>query len=178
MADWDRLETEGETGRWFDRFERFRAAGPGRTLLGALHGEEADRGGERRSARLPGAWDRAAAKWRWRERAAAWDAEQARLAREAEAGELEARRRSWLERGRELQEKAADRLERMNAEEISPRDMLAMMEAGVKLERLALGLAEEQQKPKEPMSDDERVAAVLAIFARYGLAPAHPPAGP
>jgi len=73
MGTWE--QQSDEPSLWFDRFTRFRQAGPGRSLLRVYIIERAQRGGERReSYSLPGAWDRASAKWNWRARADAWDA--------------------------------------------------------------------------------------------------------
>lgn len=62
---WER--EEGEPGNWYARFEVYRLLGPGRTLEAAYR----EIGGLGR----PGhAWRKAAVRWRWRERAEAWDA--------------------------------------------------------------------------------------------------------
>lgn len=59
---------------WYDRFLVYLRMGPARTMLGAVHlVEEADKGGEKRSSKTPGAWDNAAKEWNWRVRAESWD---------------------------------------------------------------------------------------------------------
>lgn len=90
---WDR-EAE-EPIAWFDRFERFRLAGPSRSLLAVYNAERAAEG--QKSARkvkpardIPGAWKKNAEKWRWRTRAKAWDlGEQMRRRKEYEAASRE-----------------------------------------------------------------------------------------
>lgn len=76
MNSWE--QQAGENNLWFSRFEAYRMAGPERTLLGAFQtvtGKE----------KISGAWKDAAKKWKWIERAAAWDTfERERLNREYE----------------------------------------------------------------------------------------------
>lgn len=67
---WDRLA--GEPVLWFSRFERFRLAGPTRSVLSVYHAEVAREGAKRRNG-LPSSWLRAVNRYRWRERADAWD---------------------------------------------------------------------------------------------------------
>jgi hypothetical protein len=68
---WDRRE--GETNRWWQRFEAFRLLGPGRSLTEAVNQERVRKGRER-SESLPGSWRRIAIAFDWRARAEAWDA--------------------------------------------------------------------------------------------------------
>src|SRR5262245_8453686 len=117
MAEYD--QQPGEPALWFSRFERFRSMGPTRTMLGAVHHEEAEKGGQKRSRKVPGAWDVAAERWRWRHRAAAWDAEQIRQAREAEAAAAAARRKVWALQAQALQAAAIKRLHDMKPGELS-----------------------------------------------------------
>lgn len=76
---WERRE--GETDRWYRRFEFFKLMGPGRSLLEAVNQERVKKGRERSNS-LPGSWRRAAEAWAWRARADAWDQH---MAEEAEA---------------------------------------------------------------------------------------------
>jgi hypothetical protein len=62
---WEQMENE--PNRWFQRFERFRLMGPGRSIEGAWKAEES--GGKR-----PGkAWYKYSSIFRWNARAGAWD---------------------------------------------------------------------------------------------------------
>lgn len=67
------LQFEGEPHLWYSRFLIYRNMGHTRTFLGAVHTEEADKGSHKRSRKVPGAWDRAIKKWRWKERAETYD---------------------------------------------------------------------------------------------------------
>lgn len=65
---------DGEPNLWYDRFLVYLRMGPSRTKLGAVHlVEEAEKGREKQSSKVPGAWNDAASEWRWKERAEAWD---------------------------------------------------------------------------------------------------------
>jgi hypothetical protein len=75
---WDRQRDSAgnlEPSLWYSRFLAFRLMGPGRSLLGCVNQEREQKGEKRRNS-VPGAWFRACEKWRWRERAEAWDAHQ------------------------------------------------------------------------------------------------------
>jgi hypothetical protein len=87
---WDRLP--GEPSHWYDRFSRYRLAGPSRSLLATYQAEreKARKGATKKAASVPSSWNRAAAAWRWAERAAAWDAYEAELRRRAAAEGLRA----------------------------------------------------------------------------------------
>lgn len=68
MNPWDRQPDEPTL--WFSRFEAYRLAGPGRTFE-ATYREDGK--GQKKAAEITGAWRKAAEKYQWRERAAAWD---------------------------------------------------------------------------------------------------------
>lgn len=109
MADEERTpwaRFDDEPGRWFARFEAFRQFGPTRSLLGTVSAERAEKGGKRRARKVPGAWDRAAKRFRWRERAEAWD-----RALEAQvAADEEERRRRILSTGYAMQHQRVEHL--------------------------------------------------------------------
>lgn len=139
MAEpWDRLE--GEPNQWYDRFERFRLLGPNRTLIATYNGERAE-AGKSVIRRYPGAWDKVAGRWRWWERAEAWDEAQRALARKEEEGQLRERRRAWIAQAQAVQGKAVERLLTLVAEDLSPRDVLRWVVQGMKLEMVAMGEA-------------------------------------
>ncbi len=92
---WER--EEGETAKGFEAFELFRRLGPSRTVQGAWE-QYFNRPGNRRKAGgkqagLAQGYFRAwSSRWRWHERAAAWDEEVAAMARDQELDrELRAR---------------------------------------------------------------------------------------
>lgn len=66
---WERQADE--PGRWHDRFERYRLAGPARSMLAVYN---AERAGKPPAKTVPETWRDAAAAWDWHARCAAWDA--------------------------------------------------------------------------------------------------------
>lgn len=58
---------------WFQRFEAYRLAGPGRSVLAVYRQEREKAGKGGKVLSVPGAWDAAAAKYQWRDRVEAWD---------------------------------------------------------------------------------------------------------
>jgi hypothetical protein len=98
-ADKQQAQREGKRlswSLWAERYEAFRLAGPGRSLL-ALYNAERERAGKPPAKRVPSSWTTTARDWDWRGRAAQWDAHLlAQRRKEAEAQQeknrLEARR--------------------------------------------------------------------------------------
>lgn len=69
---WARQENESLV--WYRRFERFRFMEPVHSIPEVWREEETTKNHEKPRADPPGDWYRIAKKWRWEERAAAWDA--------------------------------------------------------------------------------------------------------
>jgi hypothetical protein len=155
---WDRQPDEPT--RWFERFHQFCLMGPGRTLMGCIHAEQERLGKEKKSTQIPGAWSEQAARWKWRERATAWDDYQRELARKEEEVTLRQRRRVHLAQAQLVQDKAFERLKAIAPAELTVRDVLAYLEAGVRQELLARGapseITEERRRelPAEQVDDD------------------------
>src|SRR5262249_36556057 len=137
---WDRQP--GEPARWFHRFTRFCIAGPTRKVvavwnqeLAANNDERGAKGGKRaksvsRGHRMPGCWSTACDRWRWRERAEAWDAEQVRRDR----ADLERARKAAVAKHCELGALAVDVSERKLrsrrfVRRIGPREVVALARA-------------------------------------------------
>lgn len=82
VRGWDRME--GEPTLWHERFEIFRGLGPKRSVAEAYRVYMRSIG-QRPRPRFSW-WERAARRWRWRERAAMWDdAERRRLRMDEQA---------------------------------------------------------------------------------------------
>ncbi len=110
---WDRQP--GESMRWFVRFESFRLAGPRRALLPVVNTERsAARKGALRS--VPPSWRGAVARWNWRARAEAWDAQQIAEARVADAEERQRAREEHLTLLRAYRAKVARGILRIDPE--------------------------------------------------------------
>lgn len=67
---WERRE--GESNRWFRRFESFRLMGPSRSLIACVNREKVSKGLQE-SRYTPGSWRKQAVAFDWRARAEAWD---------------------------------------------------------------------------------------------------------
>jgi hypothetical protein len=128
----------GEPSRWYARFERFRLAGPSRSLLGAVNIER-QQDDKPATRSVPQAWANAAKKWRWRERAEAWDVHERRQARVAHAQQIEEMNRRHVQEARGLQSLAIGYLKSGNQEQLTPSQVLRIIVDAAKLERTALG---------------------------------------
>jgi hypothetical protein len=104
---WDRQP--GEPNLWYARFERYRLVGPGRSLLGTLNAEGAEKG-QRRRTKVPGAWNQALRRWHWRERAESWDEQERHKVRVAHVRDVEEMNRRHIQEAQALQNKAVQRL--------------------------------------------------------------------
>jgi hypothetical protein len=133
---WDRQP--GEPNLWYTRFERYRLAGPSRSLLGTLNSEMLEKGLPRK-ARVPGAWNRAFERWRWRDRAEAWDEQERHKVQAAHARDLEEMNRRHIQEAQALQNKALQRLKALELDDLSAADVLRYFVEATKLERAARG---------------------------------------
>jgi hypothetical protein len=132
LEPWERKR--GESGKAFEAFCAYRDMGPSRN--------QAAVGRQLSKARsLVSRW---ASKWDWTERCRAWDSEEAlRKAKEA-LKEREETDRRHLALARALQGKLAQRLQSLDASEMSVGDLIRGLSEGLKLERLVLGLDTER----------------------------------
>ena len=72
---WDRITDE--PAQWYARFQKYLAAGPQRTFVDVYRGEPKRRTPKKRPKTVPAGWQTQIKKWRWKERAEAWDVEEA-----------------------------------------------------------------------------------------------------
>lgn len=72
---WDRMMEQGESAKWFSRFDRFRLMKPWERSIAAVFHEENSKKLEktRKNQEPDGTWYKFAQRWKWEERAAAWD---------------------------------------------------------------------------------------------------------
>lgn len=97
---WDRQPDEPLL--WYERFERYRLAGPGRSLL-AIY--QAEKSGPGRGQKVAGAWNSAAEQWRWQQRAEAWDMAELAASQADREAEYRAALEAHRDRSRSLAEK-------------------------------------------------------------------------
>lgn len=65
-------QQDDEPVLWFDRFEQYRLLGPTRTVMAVYNDFRAGRG-KGRAKTPPQSWTEATHRWRWKDRARAWD---------------------------------------------------------------------------------------------------------
>lgn len=160
-ALWERQR--GESVRAFHAFTLYRDLPPRerslRRVAGLLYGDTRATNGRRKS--VPGRIQAWATRWSWAERAAAWDAELERHARNAAIEAIEEMRRRHAQEAVALQERALKRLREMRPEELSPRDVLLFIVEAAKLERMSRGEPETVTENR-----NHWVEAVLAVWER------------
>jgi hypothetical protein len=158
LEQWDRWP--GEQPAAHAHFEHYRQMGRARTLRKTA----AERGvAERYLMNL-------SAEWQWVRRAQAWDAEQVRL--------YEARMRDRrLEVGEQhlavsnlLLAKAVERLRGLDPAKLNARDLLAYIEAGIKVQRMVVGESTERIEHVHDGPDDLDAAELSDEQLREHLA--------
>jgi hypothetical protein len=136
---WDRQPEE--PNRWYARFERYRLAGPSRSILGAFNAERAEKGISPKSS-PSGAWKRAYVRWHWQERAEAWDEHERFERRTAQAWEAEKMNRRHARQSLALQKKALRGLRALEPADMSAGEVLRCLVEAIKIERTARGQPE------------------------------------
>jgi hypothetical protein len=136
---WDRQP--GEPNRWYARFERYRLAGPSRSILGVFNAERAERGIEAKPS-PSGAWKRAYVRWHWRERAEASDEHERFERRVSQAWEAEKMNRRHARQCLALQKKALRGLRALEPDDMSAGEVLRCLVEAIKIERTARGQPE------------------------------------
>jgi hypothetical protein len=143
-----------EPGNWFDRLERFRLAGPRRSLLAIYNAERAQRN-EEPARDIPGAWKEAASLWRWRDRAKAWDLAEQQRRRDEHEKDREEDRASRIYLLKITRNKLVQALQEMAPERIRPETLLS----GIRMvtQELRTEYADLPPMPLdyEKLSDDE-----------------------
>lgn len=100
---------KGEDERWYHRLLSFLLLGPGRSMRGAYLKEKPEKaGGSRVPKCVPSSWAKAAKRFKWIERAAAFDAELATMEKERFALDREAERKRRFALVRRLRKKIAE----------------------------------------------------------------------
>jgi len=102
-------------------------------------------------------WSR---KWNWRERVAAWDDEMDRQTREELAKGITEMRKNHVGIAKAMLVKALQALQKLPAEELSPRDVATMVDVAAKLERLSRGEATERTEGKQTIAGEVSFSAI------------------
>ncbi len=196
MAEHPWEPMEGESARAFEAFEHYRRLPPEERSLQRAWEDYWNRPGnalqrsKKSSGRPYGHWTRWMSKWRWQERALAWDTEQAEIERDqrldrelrerAQAHEEELRQRSLMREearaaravGRRilmriLQGIDAHQLEGMSVPELLPHLQKAstLLEVGQKLDRLFSG--EPTDITRQQLDTGEAVRKIVEIMRDF-----------
>jgi hypothetical protein len=159
QQEWNQLPDESDL--WFSRFTRFRLMQPVRKIPLVFQQEQAEENrGKQRNLRTdpPGEWYEIAKKWRWRERAAAWDAQS-----NADLEELIAAERAQIiKRGFALQHKRIQALDAMAThllKEFSQKDKLWLPDVK------AIGVGKDQERVDLITFNDALVRELRGCFA-------------
>ena len=123
---WERQK--GENSKRFEAFQRFRDM-PNRSISQVARDLS-------KSRQLIQRW---AGEQNWHERVAAWDAEQDRIARQAQVDEIKKMRKRHSDLANAMLVKAARALQRIPEDEIKAGDVSRMVETAAKLERISRG---------------------------------------
>lgn len=124
---WDRLENESTKA--YEAFVEYRNMGRCRS-----HAKVAKVLGK--STNLMNRWG---SLYNWTDRAARWDDEQDRLARQAQLDEIKKMRKRHADLANAMLVKAAKALQRIPEDEIKAGDVSRMVETAAKLERISRG---------------------------------------
>jgi hypothetical protein len=115
------LQLDTESGVWYSRFLIYRNMPPAsRTLLGAVHRYDEERGASRRVQSVPGSWWQHWKQDNWQGRAEAYDADrrrEAEVAEEAARQAILAHGYAKMHRRLEALDKLADKLEALIAQD-------------------------------------------------------------
>lgn len=160
-APWERQP--GEPARAFAAFCLYRDMPAHERSLRAV-AERLSSKGSGRGRRSTRPLERWSTRWRWVERARAWDDEQDRIAREAQLRAVQEMRERHAREAMALQSKALERLRQMDPAELSPRDVLWYFVEAAKLERLARGEPDAIEEQRHNVTG--YAAEVLAAWER------------
>lgn len=155
---WERRDKEPDI--WYDRFERFRLAGPSRSLLSIYNAERAKE--QQEAARdVPGAWKDSARIWQWRDRAAAWDAAEQQKRRDEYDAERTADHEHRVTLLKVTRSKLFEALSGLDTSRINPGDLIRGVAMVVQELR-----AEYDDLPTQPIDfaslSDEELHAIAA----------------
>jgi hypothetical protein len=124
---WERQK--GESAKAYEAFSEYRDMGARRSIAKVAEKLQ-------KSNQLLGRWSR---NHEWVKRAAAWDAEQDRIARQNQIEEIKKMRKRHTDLASAMLVKAARALQRIPEDEIKATDVSRMVETASKLERISRG---------------------------------------
>uniref|UniRef100_A0A7C2ZYB4 Uncharacterized protein n=2 Tax=Thermorudis TaxID=1649508 RepID=A0A7C2ZYB4_9BACT len=150
---WERLP--GEPAKAYHAFTIYRDLSPKERSLRRVaevlgYGRSKDKKGR---LKVPATIEKWSRRYRWVDRALAWDDEQDRLRREAQREAVEEMLRRHAQEAVALQTKALQRLRELDPSELSPGDVLRYFIEAAKLERISRGEPETITEERHPWID-------------------------
>ena len=124
---WERQPKE--SAQAFEAFAKYRDMGVNRSLRKVVQAVN-------KSLTTIGEWS---TKNEWVKRAAAWDAEQDRIARNELAAEMAATRKRQRKQAQRMQEKGMELLESIGIGDVKLSEVVSLLKAGMEQERIAIG---------------------------------------
>lgn len=159
-------QQDGEPGLWFDRFHRFLESGPTRSMLSLYNAERVAEDATAQPAKtVPSSWREQADLWQWRHRAAVWDAAEQQRRREQYDQERAEDHEARVMALKALRGKLMQRLQALDAQEISPALLVNSLRMVVQELRAEYNDLPVQRIDFESLSDDE-LRAIIAGAGR------------
>ena len=139
---WERQD--GESGKAYEAFSVYRDMGAGRTVSGAARQL-------RKSRTLIDRWKR---QWNWAERVRAYDRELERAAHEEAVKAVREMSRRHIGIAVRMQSVAVEALGRIDKKKMRPKDVVALIHEGAKLERDSRAQIVEDTIPKDDDAEE------------------------
>lgn len=153
---WERQQ--GESPQAYEAFATYRDMGAERSTAKV----------SRELGKTKALMDRWSSRWKWVERARAWDNELARKAKEAATKKVKDMTGRHINIAMQLQKKALEALEVLNVAEMSPKDIKEFIKAATELERAnRLAEAELGKDGRSTSADDAPRSLADAIMEAY-----------
>ena len=159
---WEQME--GESVTWYERFAKYRMMGRDRTVIGVVN-QERQLAGKPLARQTPGGWTLVSTKFKWTERAEAWELSQVKSTEQLFQEEADKFREDERKVLRLLFFKYAQRAQTLRPDEISADGVAYAMLALVKALEKCYGLDAKIRKAGA-QEEDEEFEEGLAQFRR------------
>lgn len=160
---WDQME--GESVTWYERFAKYRMMGKERTVIGVVN-QERQLAGKPLARQTPGGWTLISTKFKWTERAEAWELSQVKSTEQLFQEEADKFREDERKVLRLLFIKYAQRAQTLRVDEISADGVAYAMLALVKALEKCYGIEQKIARKGGEAEEDEDTAEGLATFRR------------
>ena len=179
--EWEQLEDEGETSRNYEHFCVYRDMGQKRTL-GAACLKICPKDPENpRKQDVVGSVASISKKFRWKQRAIAWDNELDRQRRATQIVEIRKMEERHVSIALQMQDKAIRAMAALDISEMGPSHILNYLEAAIEIERKSRGVKEQieittlNNDPADRLIAEEQsmssLQLILSVLAERGALP-------